>query len=64
MRDVCLCGDSERWPTEGGSRCVRERFQSRGAITGCLCLAAHSVELKAVNATLSSHMLMPLALGE
>lgn len=43
--------------------CVRE-VQSCGTITGCLCLAVESVELKAVNTSLHSHMLMPLTLGE
>lgn len=41
--------------------CVRE-VQSFGTITGSLCLAAESVELKAVNTSLHSHMLMPLIL--
>lgn len=43
--------------------CVRE-VQSSGTITGCLCLAVESVELKDVNTSLHSHMLMHLTLRE
>lgn len=43
--------------------CVRE-VQSCGTITGCLCLPVESVELKAVNTSLHSHMLMHLTLKE
>lgn len=43
--------------------CVRE-VQSCGTITGCLCLALESVELKAINTSLHNHMLMNLTLRE
>lgn len=62
---MCVCVVTVR----GGRRraeadvCERE-VQSCGTITGCLCLAAESVELKAVNTSLHSHMLMSFTLRE
>lgn len=65
VSDVCVCVVTVR----GGRRraeadvCVRA-VQSCGTITGSLCLPAKSVELKAVNTSPHSLMLMPLTPGE
>ena len=44
--------------------CVRERFRAVALSQGAFVWLQKSVELKAVNTSLHTHMLMPLTLRE